>query len=308
MAFKVGLALGGGGGRGLAHIGVLEGLERAGIKIDIVTGTSIGAIIGGLYAFTGSAAEGKERIELFIKSEEFRKTKLIFLKKPHKLQERRALSIANIIRRGIFFSLSATTRGYMPEEDYLKLFDNLIEDVMIEDACIPFACVATDLNTGSEVVLKSGPFKKAACGSAAIPGVYPPVSLDGHQLADGGWVSVVPVRAAFEAGADLVIAVDVTRETKVSSRFKTGLEISIRANEISREKLKELQLKDADILLSPDVGTVHWADFGKAKLCIEKGLAAVWASAPAIKRKIFLGKLKKIFMLKNPFSSVRNHG
>ena len=306
MAFKVGLALGGGGGRGLAHIGVLEGLEKAGIKIDIVTGTSIGAVIGGIYAFTGSAAVVRERIELFIKSEEFKKTKLIFLKKPYKLQERRALSITNVIRRGIFFSLSATKKGYLPEEDYLKIFDQLIGDVMIEDAGIPFACIATDLNTGNEIILKSGPFKKAACGSAAIPGVYPPVSLDGNQLVDGGWVSVVPVRAAFEAGADLVIAVDVTRETMVSGSFKTGLEISIRANEISREKLKELQLKDADILLSPDVGTVHWADFGKASLCMEKGLSAVSASAPSIKRKIFLGKLKKIFMLKKSIS--RNQG
>ena len=298
MALKVGLALGGGGGRGLAHIGVLEGLERAGIKIDIIAGTSIGALIGGLYAFTGSATEVKERIELFIKSEEFRKTKLIFLKKPHKLPERRALSIANVIRRGIFFSLSATTRGYLPEEDYLKLFDSLIEDVMIEDAGIPFACVATDLNTGREVVLKKGPFKKAICGSAAIPGVYPPVSMDGCQLADGGWVSVVPVKAALDAGADVVIAVDVTRETIVKGRFKTGLEISIRASEISREKLKQLQLKDADIVLAPDVGVVHWADFGKMKLCIDKGLATVQESGPDIKRKIFFGKLKNFFTFK----------
>ena len=298
MAFKVGLALGGGGGRGLAHIGVLEGLERAGIKIDIITGTSIGALIGGLYAFTGSAAEVKERVEQFIKSEEFRKTKLIFLKKPHKLPERRALSIANVIRRGIFFSLTATTRGYLPEEDYLKLFDSLIGDVMIEDAKIPFACVATDLDTGKEVVLRKGPFKKAICGSAAIPGVYPPVSMDGYHLADGGWVSVVPVKAAFDAGADMVIAVDVARKKKVKSQFMTGLEISIRASEISREKLKELQLKDAHIILAPDVGILHWADFSKTEFCIAKGLATVQKSGSDIKRKIAFGKVKKFFMIK----------
>lgn len=297
MAFKVGVALGGGGGRGLAHIGILEGLEKAGIKVDIIAGTSIGAVIGGLYAFTGSAAEVRERVEIFIKSEEFRKTKLVFLKKPTKTPERRSLSIANIIRRGIFFSLSATSRGYIPEEDYLKLLDPLIEDVMIEDAKIPFVCVATNLDTGGEVVLNKGPFKKAACGSAAIPGVYPPVSLNGYHLADGGWVSIVPVRAAFDAGADMVIAVDVASEKKVKEQFKTGLEISIRANEICREKLKQLQLKEAHIILAPDVGDVHWADFSRTKLCIEKGIAAVQEGVSEIRRNILLGKAKKFFLL-----------
>ena len=297
MAFKLGLALGGGGGRGLTHIGILEGLEKAGIKIDIIAGTSIGCVIGGLYALTLSAAEVKERVERFIESEEFEKVELAFLKKPGKLPEKRSLSIANVIRRGIFFSLTATTKGFMPEEEYLKIFDSLIGDVLIENTKIPFSCVATDLDTGKEIVMNSGSLKMAANASAAIPGVYPPVLMDGYNLVDGSWVNIVPVRAAFDAGATMVIAVDVAREKKETPQFKTGLEVFIRANEITREKLKQLQLKEAQIVIAPDVDDVHWADFSQMKLCIERGNTAVENCSAELKKKILLAKTKQFFLM-----------
>ena len=297
MGFKLGLALGGGGGRGLTHIGVLEGLEKAGIKIDIIAGTSIGCVIGGLYALTLSAAEVKERVQRFIKSEEFERVELAFLKKPGKLPEKRSLSIANVIRRGIFFSLTATTKGFMPEEEYLKIFDSLIGDALIENTKIPFSCVAADLDTGKEVVLNRGSLKRAANASAAIPGVYPPVLVDGYNLVDGSWVNIVPVRAAFDAGATMVIAVDVAREKKETAQFKTGLEVFIRANEITREKLKQIQLKEAQIVIAPDVDDVHWADFSQMELCIERGNEAVENCSVELKRKIILAKTKQFFLM-----------
>src|SRR5207249_3019350 len=152
--FKVGLALGGGAARGLAHVGVLKALEEGEIPIDLIVGTSIGALVGGVYATTRSAA--------------------------------------------------ATARG-------------------------------------EEVLMQTGSLRRAVSGSSAVPGLLPPVPLDGRLLIDGGWMSKVPVIPALRLGADLVIAVDVSKEIEDTSGFRNGLNIMVRANALKAEALKDMQ-------------------------------------------------------------------
>lgn len=179
MEKRVGLALGSGGARGAAHVGVLKVLEREGIKVSAIVGSSIGAMVGGAYA----AGLPLPRIE-----EEW-------------LSTNRAKLLRSLLptfpRAGL--SSGAGLRGYLRE---------ILGDMRIEELPIPFAAVATDLDTGEAVVLRSGPLVDAIRASTAIPGVFQPVRWEGRLLVDGGMTEPLPVRICRELGADVVIAVD----------------------------------------------------------------------------------------------------
>lgn len=179
MAKKVGLALGSGGARGAAHVGVLKVLEREGIKISAIAGASIGAMVGGAYA----AGLPLSRIE-----EEWLTTSRTKLLRSF---------LPTFPRTGL--SSGAGLRRYLRE---------ILGDVRIEELPIPFAAVATDLDTGEAVVLRSGPLVDAIRASTAIPGVFQPVHWEGRLLVDGGMVEPLPVRICRELGADVVVAVD----------------------------------------------------------------------------------------------------
>lgn len=179
MAKRVGLALGSGGARGAAHVGVLKVLEREGIKVSAIAGTSIGAMVGGAYA----AGIPLSRIEEEWLTTSRRKLLRSFL--------------PTFPRTGL--SSGAGLRRYLRE---------ILGDVRIEELPIPFAAVATDLDTGEAVVLRSGPLVEAIRASTAIPGVFQPVRWEGRLLVDGGMVEPLPVRVCRELGADIVIAVD----------------------------------------------------------------------------------------------------
>ncbi|MCX7844384.1 MAG: patatin-like phospholipase family protein [Candidatus Bipolaricaulota bacterium] len=176
---RVGLALGAGGARGAAHVGVLKVLERAGIPVAAIAGASIGAMVGGAYA----AGVPLARIE----AEWLTASRAKLLKSFLPTFPRTGLSSGAGLRR------------------YLRA---LLGDVRIEELPIPFAAVATDLDTGAAVVLRSGPLVEAICASTAIPGVFQPVRWEGRLLVDGGMVEPLPVRVCRELGAEVVIAVD----------------------------------------------------------------------------------------------------
>ncbi len=176
---RVGLALGSGGARGAAHVGVLKVLEREGIKISAIAGSSIGAMVGGAYA----AGVALSRIE-----EEWLTTSRTKLLRSF---------LPTFPRTGL--SSGAGLRRYLRE---------ILGDVRIEDLPIPFAAVATDLDMGEPVILRSGALVEAIRASTAIPGVFQPVRWEGRLLVDGGMVEPLPVRVCRELGAEIVIAVD----------------------------------------------------------------------------------------------------
>lgn len=193
---KVGLALGSGGARGAAHVGVLKVLERAGLKISAIAGSSIGAMVGGAYA----AGLPLARIE-----EEWLTTSRAKLLRSF---------LPTFPRAGL--SSGAGLRRYLRE---------ILGDVRMEELPTPFAAVATDLDTGEPVVLRSGPLVEAIRASAAIPGVFQPVRWEGRLLVDGGMVEPLPVWVCRELGADIVVAVDTNpapRPTTAESRRLWG--------------------------------------------------------------------------------------
>lgn len=179
-AIRVGLALGSGGARGAAHVGVLKVLEREGIRVVAIAGSSIGAMVGGAYA----AGIPVERIE-----EEWKKT-----------------SLPQVVRT---FLPTFPRTGLSSGAELQRYLRSVFGDLRVEELPIPFAAVATDLDTGEAVVIREGPLVEAVRASTSIPGIFRPVRWRGRILVDGGLVEPVPVRVCRELGAEIVIGVDV---------------------------------------------------------------------------------------------------
>jgi len=209
---RIGLALGGGGARGAAHFGILKVLEEEGIPIDIIAGTSMGAIVGAMYAQNPDAAAVTERYEKFINSVDYGSLGLQDIapsvQDSHILQK-----FARTIAQRIYISSMGSRSGIMKPEFLEKALEELLDRGNIQDTKIPFGAVATDLNSGSTLLMRKGSIRKAVRRSALIPGYLPP-EQDGERLITDGAVSEpVPVGSAREMGAEVTIAVSVDPAT-----------------------------------------------------------------------------------------------
>jgi NTE family protein len=292
---RIGLALGGGAARGLAHIGVLQELDRAGIPIHILTGTSIGALVGAAYVTCKDTDELERRFSAFVRSREFRRAEFDFLKQSKGEKPGILYNVSNLVKRGIFFSVQMTRSSFVSMENFKHNVYRLVPEMPIENTRIRMVPVATDLESGQEVLLTSGPLRQVVMASCAIPGILPPVKYGGRRFIDGGWVSKVPVLAAFREGADVVIAVDVSDDMGDASGLKTGIDVMARGNAIKSEALKNFQLRFADAVVAPEVRNHHWADFASALPLIRRGRQAARECMPAILRAVDRAKLSAIF-------------
>jgi NTE family protein len=288
MEPKICLALGGGAARGLAHLGVLKVFEDAKVPIDMIAGTSLGAWIGGLYASQPDAAYWTGRIEQFLHSYHSRKTRLEFIRKleqPNNHGRGFFSDMAFLVRKGYFWGVTATNSAFIGEKEYQDLVYPLIPDIAIEETKIPFSCVATDIRNGKRVMYTNGRLRTAISASCALPGIFPPVLDDGMVLVDGGWVERVPVIAARDMGADIVIAVDVSSDV-ATFEDKSGLDIVLRADAVTRIYLNEILVRDADVVIHPAVGDTHWADFSNPRDLVKQGETAALEKLIAIRTVI----------------------
>jgi len=268
---RIGLALGGGAARAFSHIGVIAGLERHGIPIDIVTGTSMGAIIGAMYAARGDVASVKKTITAYLESEEFATSGFEFFRELDADGEGFLFHLGRVARRGLFNTLMVTRTALVNDETAMENYAFLVEDMAVEGTRIPFAAVALDLQSGEVVVLDRGPLRRVIAASCAMPGVLNPVEHEGRLLVDGGWCEPVPCQAARMLGADIVIAVDVGDHPPDFDAPRNALDVIGRADALVRESLAREQLKSADIILCPKNGVAHWADFSTAEQAIARG-------------------------------------
>jgi NTE family protein len=289
---RVGLALGGGAARGLAHAGVIRALVREGIPIDVIAGTSMGSIIGAAYAVTDDVDLLLGRIRETLTSERFKKSRLSFLKESKERRGSLLYSVANLVKRGIVYGVSNWKRSFLSAEAFASDIESIVPDVEVEDTRIPFGAVTLDLEEGEEVVLCHGSLRRAVAASSAIPGVLPPVHLGGRVLIDGGWIDKVPVLPAFRLGADVVIAVDISADIYDTRDYRKGVEILLRANAIKDAALVAFTRTLASVVVEPDVKDVHWADFGQFERCVEAGDAAATAAVPAIREAIRVARLR----------------
>ncbi len=266
------LALSGGGARGIAHIGVLQHLDDISLKPEMVTGTSMGALVGAWYCLNGSSKGLAAMVHELFESDLLEKLDL------HELmddEEGAHDSFEEFSRKTkVLFTLSKMVRRLsIVEPGFIEqVMDRLYGDATFDDLKIPFVAVATDLFSGEDVALTRGRIATAVQASASIPGVFPPVPRDGKLLVDGFITKNVPVPEPGEPPnrAD-VIVVDVQRRLESHGPWESGIEVVARAEWIMQIQLNHYYLEQADLVLVPDVRAVHWADFGRIDQLIEAG-------------------------------------
>lgn len=295
---KFGLALGGGGARGLAHIGVLKVLEKEKIKIDVITGCSMGALIGGMYAYLGSAKEVEEFIYETVIHTKLLELGINKLSKSEKPDKNYFEQFFDYLDKRYQVLKSLNHLSYFDEEATNEMY-NLIPDVKIENLKIKFSAIATDLISGEEINFGSGSLRKALKASSAIPGIFPPVKYQNYFLVDGSASESVPAGRVRELGADRVLAVDVMRPIKAVEQPQNVVDILYRTEDITSYHLSILRLREADLIIRPKVKHLSWADFEKINEIIYAGEKTAEENIAAIKKLIgsysFLLKLKHKF-------------
>jgi NTE family protein len=294
---KIGLALGGGAARGLAHIGVIRVLEEEGIPIHAIGGTSMGAIIGSKYALTPSVKVLEEDLQRFLESNAFREAQLDFLREGEEEKKGFFFQLSRYISKRVYYTMAANQQSLIKKETFKRTIDFLIPDVPMAFTRIPFAATAVDLNRGKEIVLHAGPLREAIAASCALPGVVPPMKIGDYELVDGGWLNLVPASVARSLGAHLVVGVWVGSELEETFRLGNSIDIFSRADEISRHYLGGFRLRECDVVVAPAVGHMNWADFKKAQEIIKAGEEAAEKAVPAIKKAIRKTRFKRWFFL-----------
>jgi len=258
--FKVGVALGGGGARGLAHIGVLKAFEESDVRVGGLSGTSVGALIGSLYA-AGISTSKLERLA----------------------QDIGWSSLTNYSRYSLFrLVLTEERLSNSNMEVYLR---EQIGDVRFDQLKIPFACVATDLQTGERVVFREGPVALAARASATYPGLFEPVEFRHRYLVDGGLVSNLPTDLLEPMNVDMIVAVDVTADVSHST-LKSVLEVMNQAIAIQSERLAQDEIGRAQVVIRPEINDIGPMDLSRSDELIDDGITAGRRAMPVVKRYI----------------------
>ena len=271
---RIGLALSGGGARGLAHIGVLKVIEEAGVPVDVVAGTSMGGIIGALYSIGYTPVE-IERIVLSADWSDILSDRLARRELPmknRKKDDRYLLSFPVVQGR---VKLPA---GLISGQRIYNLFVRLAWPVLevndFKRFPRPFACVATDIVNGTAVVLDHGYLPDALRASMSIPSVFIPVRLGGRVLVDGGIVRNLPAEDARDLGADIVIGVDVGEKLLPADKLETLSEIMNQAVDVTRESGHQKEMAMCGILIAPNLNEYRTFDYGKVREIIARGEAA----------------------------------
>jgi NTE family protein len=274
---KVGLVLSGGGAKGFAHIGVLKVLEEVGLKIDYIGGTSMGSVVGGLYASGYTAAQ----IDSIFQATNFDELISDFIPRSSKnFYEKRndelyalvlpfnnfKIGIPEALSKGMynFNLLSRITRHVRHVRDFNQLK-------------IPFLCIATDIETGKEVVLNKGSLAQAMMASSAFPSLFSPVEIEGKLLVDGGVTNNYPIDEVRKLGAEIIIGVDVQDDLRDRNSLKDATKILVQITNLhSIEKMKE-SIAKTDIYIKPDIKDYGVISFDKGKEIIIKGEEATFA-------------------------------
>ncbi len=273
----VGLVLSGGGAKGFAHIGVLKVLEEAGVKIDFIGGTSMGAIVGGLYASGYNARQ----IDSIFKATDFdallqdfipRSSKNFYGKRNDELYavtlpfDKFHVGIPTALSKGLYNYnlLTKLTHNVRHIRDFNKL-------------PIPFLCVATNIETGEQVVLDKGYLPQAMAASAAFPSLFAPVEIDGKLLIDGGVVNNYPIEEIKKLGANYIIGVDVQDDMKDRKSLNDATRILVQISNLGMIQRMKENAKQTDIYIKPDISSFGVISFDQGQQIVAKGEEAAFA-------------------------------
>jgi NTE family protein len=250
---RIGLALGGGAARGFAHVGVIQALEEAGVRPDLVAGTSAGSLIGSIYA------SGKTGAELG--------------------------ALAATMDESAITDWSFPGRGLLRGEALAKFVREQTGGRTIEQMKLPLGIVATDLDSGAAILFQRGDTGEAVRASSAVPAVFQPVRIGGREYVDGGLVSPVPVRFARQMGAQLVVAVDIATPPEGNG---TGdpFKILLQTFAIMGRSISMFELRDADIVIRPALRGISSADFTARRRAVAAGREAALRVLPDLRARI----------------------
>jgi NTE family protein len=268
---RVGLTLSGGGAKGLAHVGVLHIIDSLGIKIDYVTGTSMGSIVGGMYAAGYTASELEEIALTLDWPSLFSSRSNLRYTHPGKREDFGRYIVELPIENWSIKFPSGAIEGQQMWNVLSDIFFNVRNINDFNNFPIPFACVATDVVTGDTVILNSGDIVAALRASMAIPSVFTTIEIDNRQLVDGGVVMNFPVVVVKDMGADFVIGVNVSRRAREDNILKTPLEIMYQMGTYLDARNFEKNRKLTDIYLEPDLEEFTAASFNNVEEIIERG-------------------------------------
>ena len=283
---KIGLVLSGGGAKGFAHVGALKVIEEAGIPIDYITGTSVGSIVGGLYSIGYDASMLEEVIKSQnwkeLLSNSFRREYIPAITKEEQSRylislpiETKKISIPSGLLNGqnVMEFFTYLTYGYHDVSDFSKL-------------PIPFECIAADIATGEEVVMKNGFLPKAIRASMAVPAALAACEIDGHMLVDGGIVNNFPVDRCREMGADIIIGIDIGDNLLTKDKIKSIPDVISQLTNLMSIERSEKNRKNVDILIRPDISGYSASDFdtGSAIVLMKRGEEAARKMLPQLIR------------------------
>ena len=235
---KIGLALGAGGARGLAHVGVLKFLEKENIDIDIIAGTSMGSIIGGLYS-AGIPLKYMEKI-------------------------------AEEIDWDTLTDVTFPRKGLIKGNKILKFFEILTQNKTFSELNIPFSAIACDIEKGEQVVINKGSVAKAIRSSIAIPGIFVPYRHQEKMLVDGAVLDRVPVSTVRKMGADIIIAVDI-KVKEVNNKIDNIFDVLFNTFDIMQYEFQKLKETGADITINPKLDNIDSLDLDNTDICIYEG-------------------------------------
>jgi len=253
---KTALVLGGGAARGLAHIGTLKVLEREEIPIDLIVGTSMGALIGAAYSL-GVPIQKMEKLTVGLTWKDL-------------------------------FDPVIPKLSLLEGKKMASLIEQVLNEKTFLDAKTEMAVVTTDIEKAEEIVHTSGDLHKLIRASCSWPGIFNPVEIDGRLLVDGGIKNSVPVSIAKQMGATCVIAVDVGFCVTKDKKMQSILALMLQSFQIMGEELNTHQSRHADVLIEPDLGSIDQAAFHRSSEAISKGALAAENSLPNLRKKLKL--------------------
>jgi NTE family protein len=279
------LALGGGGGRGLAHLGVLDVLEEHDLRPRAIVGSSIGAMFGTMYALQPDAKQVIERVSTFLRSPAFAGLNLPVIDGAEVEDQTWLSALTAAARQTMLFTRAATGIAVSRVETLVAVADTLCEGKGFEDLEIPMHVCAVRFPSGECRVFDDGDLIRSVAASMAVPGVFEPLLIDGEKFVDGGLASEVPAREArLVADNDVVVAVNVGARPDPNFEPSNVLSMLDWATRVKSLYLRRFEKTLADVLIEPLVGFRQWHDFSRVEAEIEAGRQAALEQLPLLHR------------------------
>lgn len=292
--------MGGGGVRGFAHIGVLKVLKSHSVPVDLVVGTSIGAIIGGCFCLNPDTEVLEQRFLEMIEHPQVKNLELFFAQVSDSSDKKFIVErLICRIRDICVWNLQKAKKWLVRTEPIVALLSDLFGEKKFSETQIPFACVAVDLIKGVEIIIREGRILDAILASSSIPGIFAPLKCAEGLLVDGGVLASIPAREARNLGADFVIGVDL-EDVRLKKELHTGLDVMFQSDVVKTHFLTKVNLRYCDWIIKPDIANISWSEFSRGPFCLRQGEAAALQEVDRIKRA--LNKKRRFYSLKRLFS------